>query len=56
MEIDNNHDFSCSGHTVGWSSCTSCCCPGGFMEEDAGFHGASSETMSRKHTVRSVAH
>lgn len=56
MERDNNHDFSCSGHTVGRSSCTSCCRPGGFLEEDAGFYGASSETMSRKHRLLEVLH
>lgn len=51
MEGGNNPDLSCSGHTLGRSSRTSCCCPGGFLEEDAGLYGASSETLSGKQTL-----
>lgn len=56
MERGNNPDFSCSGHTLGRSSCASCCRPGGFLEKDAGFYGASSETINGKQTVGSFAH
>lgn len=53
VECYNNADFSCSDHAVGRSSCTSCCCPGGFLEEDPRFYGASSEKMTRwKHASK----